>query len=385
MLVLEEHIWVVVVGFIIAFILSFGIGANDVANSFGTSVGSKVLTLRQACTLATIFELLGAVLLGSHVSTTIRSGITDITPLQNQTKGVDLLLYGQISSLFGSCLWLLVATFFRIPVSGTHSIVGSTMGFALVLFGVSGIKWLGLIKIVASWFISPVLSGLISVILFLLLRKFVLTKDEPLEPALRTLPLIYGVAVIVNSISILLQAPPMLRFNLIPVWGKFLVSCSLGVIVALLVKFIVIPKMRHKILKQLQCPNKAQVPADQQVVSIWQKLMRKIGIKKKKKQEDVIEPDKKHQSSLMELQVEPQLANSPEEVEVHYTTLQTAIPIFKTSDAEHTTNDNNEQPPLVELYIPVIKDRPAEAKVFSFVQILTAVLGSFAHGGNDVR
>ena len=134
----------VVAGFVIAFILAFGIGANDVANSFGTSVGSKVLTLKQACILATIFEILGSILIGAQVSGTIRKGIMD----PEIFKGDELeLMLGYISALAGCCIWLIVATILNLPVSGTHSIVGATIGMALVSRGFNVIKWKEIIMI----------------------------------------------------------------------------------------------------------------------------------------------------------------------------------------------------------------------------------------------
>lgn len=95
---MSEFLWLLVVGFIIAFILAFSVGANDVANSFGTAVGSGVVTLRQACVLATIFETVGAILLGAKVSETIRSGIIDVQ-MYNGSEAV--LMAGSISAMFG--------------------------------------------------------------------------------------------------------------------------------------------------------------------------------------------------------------------------------------------------------------------------------------------
>ena len=216
--------WLVLAGFVIAFILAFGIGANDVANSFGTSVGSKVLTLKQACILATIFEILGSILIGklpipsfercwkipdfnrdysastgAQVSGTIRKGI--VNPAIFTGSELELML-GYVSSLASCCIWLIVATVLNLPVSGTHSIVGAIVGMALVSRGFNSIEWWAIAKIgkmigleqphlrsrllnlalslsiffilVASWFISPLLSGLVSAIVFFLIRRFIL-------------------------------------------------------------------------------------------------------------------------------------------------------------------------------------------------------------------
>ncbi|KAF8564967.1 hypothetical protein P879_07743 [Paragonimus westermani] len=216
MLFPEDQIWMIVVGFIIAFILAFGIGANDVANSFGTSVGAKVLTLRQACILATICEISGAVLLGAKVSNTIRKGIVNTDLFVEHPNGPATLMAGQVAALSGSCIWLLVATFFRLPVSGTHSIVGATIGFSLITFGLRSVQWVGVVKIIASWFVSPLLSGLSSVGVFYLMHHLVLKKEDKLEPALRMLPGFYGTVILVNTFSIFYSGPP----------SKFLLICS---------------------------------------------------------------------------------------------------------------------------------------------------------------
>lgn len=133
----EEYLWIVILAFVVSFIVAFGVGANDVANSYGTSVGSGVLTFRQACILATFFETAGAVLLGYKVADTMRKKVVDVTIYQDDEI---TLMYGMLSALFGSGIWLLIATFLRVPVSTTHSIVGATVGFSLVAKGTNGLN-----------------------------------------------------------------------------------------------------------------------------------------------------------------------------------------------------------------------------------------------------
>uniref|UniRef100_A0A8C4V3N1 Phosphate transporter n=1 Tax=Falco tinnunculus TaxID=100819 RepID=A0A8C4V3N1_FALTI len=202
---MEDFLWMLVLGFIIAFVLAFSVGANDVANSFGTAVGSGVVTLRQACILASIFETLGSVLLGAKVSETIRKGLIDVE-MYNSTQ--QLLMAGSISAMFGSAVWQLVASFLRLPISGTHCIVGATIGFSLVAKGQEGVKWSELLKIVLSWFISPLLSGIMSAVLFFLVRRFILRKADPVPNGLRALPVFYACTVGINLFSIMYTGAP---------------------------------------------------------------------------------------------------------------------------------------------------------------------------------
>ncbi|XP_063463246.1 sodium-dependent phosphate transporter 2 isoform X3 [Pan paniscus] len=167
---MDEYLWMVILGFIIAFILAFSVGANDVANSFGTAVGSGVVTLRQACILASIFETTGSVLLGAKVGETIRKGIIDVN-LYNET--VETLMAGEVSAMVGSAVWQLIASFLRLPISGTHCIVGSTIGFSLVAIGTKGVQWMELVKIVLGLVLPMWAIALISFGVALLFAFFV--------------------------------------------------------------------------------------------------------------------------------------------------------------------------------------------------------------------
>ncbi|KAM9392575.1 sodium-dependent phosphate transporter 2 isoform 3-T4 [Pholidichthys leucotaenia] len=246
---LESYLWMVVIGFLIAFVLAFSVGANDVANSFGTAVGSGVVTLKQACILASIFETLGSMLLGAKVGETIRKGIIDVN-LYNDT--VPVLMAGEVSAMVGSAVWQLIASFLKLPISGTHCIVGATIGFSMVAIGTKGVQWMQLVKIVSSWFISPLLSGLMSGLLFMLIRHFILNKDDSVPNGLRALPLFYASTIGINTFSIMYTGAPLLGLDTLPVWAIFLITLAGSLVCAALVWIFVCPWMRRKIASRLK-------------------------------------------------------------------------------------------------------------------------------------
>ena len=133
--------------------MTWGIGANDVANAMGTSVGSRAITFKQAIIIAAIFEFTGAFLAGGHVTSTIRKGIIDPTPIINQPE---VLIWGMLAALLSAGIWLMVASYMGWPVSTTHSIVGALVGFCIVGIGPESVQWAKIGAIVASWIISPV-------------------------------------------------------------------------------------------------------------------------------------------------------------------------------------------------------------------------------------
>ncbi|XP_061528082.1 sodium-dependent phosphate transporter 2 isoform X1 [Phycodurus eques] len=246
---LNSYLWMVILGFIIAFVLAFSVGANDVANSFGTAVGSGVVTLKQACILASIFETLGSMLLGAKVGETIRKGIIDVN-LYNET--VPVLMAGEVSAMVGSAVWQLIASFLKLPISGTHCIVGATIGFSMVAIGTKGVQWMQLVKIVSSWFISPLLSGLMSGVLFLLIRNTILNKEDSVPNGLRALPLFYATTIGINTFSIMYTGAPLLGLEMLPVWAIFLITLAGSLVCAALVWIFVCPWMKRKIASRLK-------------------------------------------------------------------------------------------------------------------------------------
>lgn len=266
---LEDTKWIMVLAFVFAFMLAFAVGANDVANSFGTAVGSKVLTMKQAFLMASIFETSGAILLGGSVGATIRKGIVSEesylgeifdNSTYNLTTGdefskfyadkyystsrqqnVTLLMYGQVSAMFGAASWQILATLFKLPVSGTHSIVGAIVGFHVACKGWDGIGYSKLFKIVMSWFLSPVLAGMASVSLYCFLHRRVLiptqqfsaTDNEKGERlALILLPIFYFVTMFINVYALAHHQEDSGLLSRVP--NKGVVSILIALIIGLI-------------------------------------------------------------------------------------------------------------------------------------------------------
>ena len=172
---------------VFGFFMAWGVGANDVANAMGTSVGAGAITIKQAIVIAMIFEFTGAWLAGGEVTSTIRSSIIDIESAGFEDTP-ELLVFGMLSSLLAAGIWLLVASKYGWPVSTTHSIIGAIVGFAVVGISSDSVMWGQVLEIVASWVVSPVFSGTISFFLVLSVQKLVLDTDDPLKNAQRYVP-----------------------------------------------------------------------------------------------------------------------------------------------------------------------------------------------------
>lgn len=196
-----------VVGSISAFLTSMTIGANDVANSFATSVGAGVLKMKQALIIAAVFEFLGAFLMGSHVTNTIRKGIVDVDVFQDDSHGLAL---GMLCASMATGLWLAIATFFKWPVSTTHSSVGSIVGFSLVYGGLDTIKWEKIGLIVLSWVASPLLSGLLTISLLTVIKRYALRSEHDLKRTIKLMPAIVGLTISINVFFIIYKGTPAL-------------------------------------------------------------------------------------------------------------------------------------------------------------------------------
>ena len=184
-IIMEYGYILLIIGCVCGFFMAWGIGANDVANAVGTSVGARALTLWQAVLVACVFEFAGAYLAGGEVTSTIRKGIIDAGVMSDSPE---LLVYGMIASLLAAGIWLLIASYFGWPVSTTHSIVGAIVGFAAVGIGFDAVKWGKVGSIVASWVVSPVMAGTISFLLFTSVKRLILQTSDPFMSAKRYVP-----------------------------------------------------------------------------------------------------------------------------------------------------------------------------------------------------
>lgn len=183
--------------------MAWNIGANDCANAMASAVGAKVITLRQALVLATILTFLGATFVGSHVAQTIRKGVID-----SQAIGDPRLIWmGLLSALLAAALWVCLATYKNLPVSTTHSIVGAIIGVGLVAGGPSAVHWGEVARIVLSWIISPLFSGLAGFVLIKIIDKTILSRMDTAQGALKTSPALVAATVFIISLSLVLETP----------------------------------------------------------------------------------------------------------------------------------------------------------------------------------
>jgi PiT family inorganic phosphate transporter len=188
--------------------MAWNIGANDVANSMADAVGSGALSVKQAVIAAGICEFAGAVLVGSHVTDTIRKGIVDPSALASlpgmlEGEPAALLVIGMAAALLSAAIWLNFATIIGMPVSTTHSIVGAVAGFGIVAAGISSVHWVKMGQIVASWFISPFAGGLMAFIIFKIISRMILGQENPAKAAIRVTPyIVFFLAMVVTLATI---------------------------------------------------------------------------------------------------------------------------------------------------------------------------------------
>jgi inorganic phosphate transporter, PiT family len=217
--------------------MAWGIGANDVANAMGTSVGSGALTLMAAIVVAGVLEFGGAVLIGSNVTQTVSRGIIDVSMFDVDgpwgSDGPMMLAVGMLCALLGAAVWLHAATALGLPVSTTHSIVGAVVGIGVVSFGFSGVDWGKMGQIVASWVVSPLAGGALAFASFYSIRRFIISSSDPVRATNRAAPYVAGVVVAVMVLSFIYKVLKN-RFDLPPLLLALVAATAAGIVAGVL-------------------------------------------------------------------------------------------------------------------------------------------------------
>ncbi len=339
--------WIVILGGILAFAMAWGIGANDVANAFATSVGAGSLSLKWACVIAAVFEFSGALLMGSTVTDTVRKNIINLDvfdPVRSDgsSNGPEILMTGFLVALISATSWLIIATYLSLPVSTTHSIIGSLVGVGFAYRGPSAVVWIsdgarfkklnGVVGVFLSWVISPVLSGIFAIIVFLVVRTAVLRSKNPVRNGFLYMPFFYMFTVSVTLFFIIYKGS--LRFKLDK---KFLVGQAIGIALgggvgaALLAWWFVIPQARAYLDR-------------------WEKR----------------EIEKLHNLEAAEEKGEDKVNSALEKVGINL-------------EVNEELDDD-----VIQMHDIVEKFDPKAEQLFTWLQIFTAAFDAFAHGANDV-
>ncbi len=233
--------------------MAWNIGANDVANSMADAVGSKAITIRQAVIAAGLCEFAGAVLVGAHVTDTVRKGIVDpqaIASLPGLMEGdaAAVFVIGMTAALLSAAFWLHFSTWWGMPVSTTHSIVGAVAGFGIVAAGWDAVNWGKMGQIVASWIISPVAGGIVAFILFKFIVKFILGKEKPVLAAIKYVPYIVFALVAVVTLATIYKGLKNIIAGSAWLTGSraLLIAGVISLAAALLARFLTARKLKNK-------------------------------------------------------------------------------------------------------------------------------------------
>lgn len=323
---------ILIVALLLGLYVAWNIGANDAANSVGTAVGSGALTLKAAVIIAAIFEFSGAYFFGSNVAQTVEAGIVNPEIFSHDVADY---VYGMMAALLAAGLWLQIASYLGLPVSTTHSIVGAVVGFGLAMGGIKAIFWGKIGSIALSWLLSPLLGGIMSYMIFSLIRRKILYQPNPVAAAKKMTPyLLFFLFAILSSI---LLFGGIRRFAIFFTHIEVITyAIIIGVVAAIIGYFCV---------RRIKEPQSSLKRQHYQVIA---------SLKKARKHLEFVEA-----ASLGEMQedvapIAKEVSRLSEEAEKH-------------GEIDHTHLEFR----LVE-------------RIFIFLQIVTACFMAFGHGSNDV-
>jgi phosphate/sulfate permease len=374
----RPYVEILILGFITSFYTACGIGANDAANSFATSVGARVLTLKQAIVIAGICEFLGAVLLGSHVTDTIRKKIVSPKAFEDSPYK---LMYGMFAASFATGIWLMIATYMKWPVSTTHSTVGAVIGFAIV-HDSDSINQKKLGDIFLSWVISPLAALIMTMILLSLNIIIVFHRKHPEKWAPYWMPFMIAITIWLVTMFVIYKGTPELELDdqldfKEALWISAVIGAGIGFISFLSFRFGIFSKLGQLIVdnfpKTIEWYRKHFPSAMEQHLDNIAAANATTTTEKSATQElemDLLDKDIKPSDSISNNGE----ANDTNEADVENADTQSIHSKVSRASSKYGSEKFTE----MKLYDEDIED------LYSWLQVFTAVISSFAHGSNDV-
>ncbi|KAG2198591.1 hypothetical protein INT47_001038 [Mucor saturninus] len=387
---IHDFTWIFAVGMVVAFMDAYGIGANDVANSFATSVSSGSLTLGQACIIACFTELLGAILLGANTAETIKGGILSIDHYVAQPE---MLMLAMLCALVGSATWVLTACKFGWPVSSTHSIVGAIIGTGIAAFGADSITWGwdGVAQIIASWLISPIAAGIVAAIIYSITKYAILRQVESFKWGIRLVPVYFFFTAFIEAFYIFLEAPGLGEDNLGGMGGVVGIAAGIAVFFAAFGQFFFCPwvvrrvKGRESIkwFHMFVIPWVAKRPTIDEVDVEEHADARPASVRSQSGEiAEVITPA--NEKKLNEVMLQENVAEPfPVKKNGWLTSMKDKVVDAALSGVRQDVR-NLENNDLAKVHASAEIFEDDAEYLFSFLQIITACMASFAHGSNDV-
>ncbi|OMJ07058.1 Phosphate permease PHO89 [Smittium culicis] len=360
MMEIHQYTHIFVLALIFSFADAYGMGANDVANSFATSVASGTLTLKQATCIAIFTEFIGAFFLGSGTSATISGGIVDATRFKDQPE---LLMLGMTTSVLGSAIWVIFATSRGWPVSSTHSIIGAIIGMGIAAYGGGTVKWGydGVAKIVTSWFVSPVIAAAVASFIYLLSKYLIFEKENSFQRGLKAVPVYIFFTFWINLTFIISKGLPGSKAVKLSFGSIIGVSAAASLVIALISYFFYSSWLRRKII------NKEDMKFYHIFVTPFLGPQPIIP--------EVTEADIAKNKEKADLEAQEQ---DSQELSV--------FGKFKKAALRGVSKDvrNLDNPDLEDIHARAKKYNNDTELLFEFIQVLTSCAASFAHGSNDV-
>ena len=343
--------------------------------------------MRSALVIAGIFEFLGSFLMGSNVTKTIQKGISDTSVFENEPA---MYMFGMCCVIIGVAAWIIIATMYSLPVSTTHSCIGGVVGMAIVARGFGAVQWKEIIKIVASWFVSPVLSGIFTSLVFYIVRKWVLRAENSFQNAFKFYPIIIGFTLFVLTYFMMNKGIPGLKLD-IPEIFKILIAIVIGVVLAVILTFTAVPYLKKKIEKEMAAEAESKdstisIPIETKetvvVAAAAAESGKEIEMAEVKSAEAATEAATEAKEKIETPVAETVVVKKDEEVKpATPTTPREENTMFHQNIHAELTDETSK---VYQIHQRAEKFDPHTERIFSYLQVLTATLNSFAHGANDV-